>query len=323
MTNKAFFLFPGQGAQYPGMALDLLEESAKSGGERVSRLFTLASKITRMDMIALLRDSSPETLKKTDISQPAITLANLAAAAFLSERGIDPMGCAGFSLGEYAAMAAAGVISEEDCFQLVTQRGKAMQAAIDKLSANADAPGMAAVLGLNPEKTESLIAEWKAANPQLYIYAANINSPKQCVVAGTAAALNECEKLFTAAGARRFIRLAVAGPFHSPLMQEAADKFRPHLEKVEFKDPVIPVFSNVSGKKLSSGREAKDLALAHITSPVRWVEEQSAIANEMAANAAALETGPGKVLQGLWKDAGILPPCYAAGTLAEIEELLQ
>ncbi|MDR1863848.1 MAG: acyltransferase domain-containing protein, partial [Treponema sp.] len=103
--KKAFFLFPGQGAQYPGMALDLLE----AGGSSLKELFSLASDITGRDMKALLGESDKETLKRTDISQPAITLANLAAAAYLKERGIEPAGCAGFSLGEYAALAVSGV----------------------------------------------------------------------------------------------------------------------------------------------------------------------------------------------------------------------
>ena len=335
MTDKAFFLFPGQGAQYPGMALDLLDSSRNSGGPRVKNLFSLASEIYGKDMAALLADSDADTLKRTDVSQPAITLANLAAAAYLEEKGIKPSGCAGFSLGEYAALAAAGVITEEDCFLLVTQRGKAMQAAIDRIGAGTKAggsPGMAAVMGLAPEKVEALIGEWKAgANPALKdLYAANINSPRQTVVSGSAGALAEAEGLFTAAGARRFIRLQVAGPYHSPFMAEAAEEFRPFLDKVVFKDPHIPLYSNVSGKRVCSGEEAKKLALSQITSPVRWVDEEAAIAQTGGAASGAaggidclLEVGPGKVLQGLWKDTGSPLPCYAAGTAADIEKLFQ
>ena len=329
MTGKAFFLFPGQGAQYPGMALDLLETSVGSrAGEKIRRLFSLASEITGKDMEALLRNSSPETLKRTDISQPAITLANLAAAAYLEEiplagKGIRPSGCAGFSLGEYSALAAAGVISEEDCFLLVKERGKAMQAAIDRISAGGtEAPGMAAVMGLAPDKVESLINEWKTANALKDICAANINSPRQTVVSGSAKALAEAAPLFTAAGARRFIRLPVAGPFHSPFMESAAAEFQAFLEKVTFKDPQIPFYSNVPGKRIFSGAEAKKLALAQITCAVRWTDEEAAIAADGGMDY-LLETGPGTVLQGLWKDFGSDKPCYSAGTAADINKLFK
>jgi [acyl-carrier-protein] S-malonyltransferase len=141
------------------------------------------------------------------------------------------------------------------------------------------------------------------------------------VVSGTAKALAEAEGLFAAAGAKRFIRLQVTGPFHSPFMAEAAEEFRPSLEKVMFSDPQIPLYSNVTGKRVSSGEEAKKLALQQITSPVRWVEEEAAISQAGGIDC-LLETGPGKVLQGLWKDSGGQAPCYGAGTAVEINELL-
>jgi [acyl-carrier-protein] S-malonyltransferase len=275
-------------------------------------------------MKALLGGSDGDILKRTDISQPIITLANLAAAAVLAEKGRKPAGCAGFSLGEYAALAAVGVVSVEDCFRLVTERGKAMQAASDKIAGEAaagKAPGMSAIIGLGPEQVEALIAQWKGEGACAELYAANINSPKQTVVAGTAAALEEAAKRFTEAGARRVLPLAVAGPFHSPLMALAAETFKPVLEKIPFKDPALPLYSNVSGKKVPSGEEAKKLALAQITSPVRWTDEEKSI-QDAGGFEAALEVGPGKVLQGLWKDSGCSLPCYAAGTAADIEKFL-
>jgi len=316
MTNKTFFVFPAQGAQYPGMAIDFL----KQGGERVKQIFSLASKIQGKDMADLLSNSSPEYLKRTDVSQPAITLANLAAAEYLAEKGITPAGCAGFSLGEYAALAAAGVISHEDCLSLVTHRGNAMQAAIDRIQGGdeANAPGMAAVVGLSPENVEALIAEWKKAGLN-DLYAANFNSSKQVVVSGSAAALAEAEKRFKEAGARRFMRLVVAGPYHSPFMKEAADAFAPYLEKVHFSDPKIPIFSNVTGAQVLSGADAKALAVKQIVEPVRWTDEEALMVKFEPKE--LLETGPGKVLQGLWKDLGNSIPCYGAGTAAEIDEL--
>ena len=315
MIQNAFFLFPGQGAQYPGMALDLLE----SGNEAIKRLFSLASELMGKDMAALIGNSTPEALTPTDIAQPAITLANLAAAVYLAEKGIKASGTAGFSLGEYSALAIAGIISEEDCLSLVIQRGKSMQAAIDHIKQNDPRPpGMAAVIGLAPEQVEALINEWKNSgltglNP------ANINSPKQVAVSGSADALEEAEKRFKEAGARRFMRLAVAGPYHSPFMKSAAEEFDITLEKVTFNDPVIPFFSNVTGKQVQSGKEAKLLAHRHILEGVRWTDEEAALAQLQPK--LLLEVGPGKVLQGLWKDTGSSIPCYTAGTVAEINEL--
>jgi [acyl-carrier-protein] S-malonyltransferase len=313
-NKRAVFLFPGQGAQYPGMGLDLLE----SGSGAVKIIFDAASDITGKDMAALLRDGDAETLKRTDVSQPAITLVNLAAAAFLAEKGISPAACAGFSLGEYAALRTAGLISLEDCLRLVKFRGEVMQEAAE---ASGGASGMAAVVGLAPEQVESLIALWKTGPGVLTdLYPANINSPRQTVVSGTGAALAEAETRFKEAGARRFIRLQVAGPFHSPLISSAAERFRPLLERTVFGDPRIPLYSNVAGRRVSSGEEAKKLALAQITSPVRWLDEEKAL-NEAGGIDAVLETGPGKVLQGLWKDSGSLLPCYPAGRREDIEGL--
>ncbi|MCL2373779.1 MAG: ACP S-malonyltransferase [Treponema sp.] len=325
MVGKAFFLFPGQGAQYPGMALDFLS----SGSAAVKSLFDCASEICGKDMKALL-ESEVDVLKRTDVSQPVITLTNLAAAAYLAEKGGSPAGCAGFSLGEYAALAAAGVITKEDCFLLVNQRGKAMQVSVDEMEARGksadgkNVPGMAAVMGLEPEKVESLIAEWKAGGNTAIqeIYAANINSPKQTVVGGTAEALAEAEALFTAAGAKRYIRLQVNCPFHTPLLAGAAERFKPFLEGVAFHAPQVPVFSNVSGKRVSSAEEAKKMALAQITNPVRWFDETQAIA-ALGGIDCLLEVGPGKVLQGLWKDSGSDLVCHAAGTVADIDKLFE
>jgi [acyl-carrier-protein] S-malonyltransferase len=317
------------------MALDFLAAGsvASKGRRAVEELFALASEIMGRDMEALLRDSDDATLKQTDIAQPAITLANLATASFLRERGITPAACAGHSLGEYAALCCAGIISAADCLHLVKIRGRAMQDAADRLKgAGPDEAGMAAVLGLPPEEVEALIARWKGEGIEgLELYCANFNSPKQVVVSGTAAALAAASDKFKEAGARRVIRLQVAGPFHSPLMAGAAEVFAPALEATVFADPSVPCFSNVSGKVIRSGAEAKALAQRQITEPVRWTREEAEIA---ALNpAAVLEVGPGKVLQGLWKDAlpekgallekraGAQIPCYAAGTVSDIEAL--
>ena len=322
--GKAVFLFPGQGAQFPGMALDFLE-----AGEDLKQLFLLASKVVGRDMIDLLRNSSADELKRTDLSQPAITLANLAGAKYLELMGIKPGACAGFSLGEYAALATAGVISEEDCLLLVTQRGKAMQEVIDNIQASGkDPPSIAAVMGLSPSQVEALIAEWEKDGLK-DLYAANYNSPKQVAISGSALALDEAEKRFKDAGARRVVRLQVGAPFHSPLLKEAADIFTKALEKVTFKDPLIPLFSNVTGKKIQSGVEAKALALRQIVESVRWTDVEASLdacihtSKAELQPKALLEVGPGKVLQGLWKDSGSEIHCYGAGTKEEIDKFME
>ncbi|MDR2029804.1 MAG: ACP S-malonyltransferase [Treponema sp.] len=317
VVKNPAFLFPGQGAQYQGMALDIFE----AGGAKVRELFTLASEVMGQDMRALIGEADGETLKRSDIAQPALTLANMAAAVYLGEQGILPGACAGFSLGEYAALAAAGVLDTETCFRLVKARGRAMQDAADRLrgAGEAETPGMAAVIGLDPEKVEALILRWKAGG-LLELYGANFNSRGHVAVSGTAAALAEAEIRFKEAGARRVLRLPVAGPFHSPLMAGAVEVFGPVLEASEFKDPLLPLFSNVSGGPVGSGAEAKALALRQITEPVRWTTEEGALA-ALGILDAVLETGPGKVLQGLWKDVETGIPCFAAGTAADIETL--
>jgi [acyl-carrier-protein] S-malonyltransferase len=308
--KNVVFLFPGQGAQYSGMALDFLSSDS------VKSLFETASGIFGKDAKELL-NSDAETLKRTDVSQPTITLANLSAAVYLGEQGYTPSACAGFSLGEYAALVTSGIVDAADCLRLVKARGEAMQKASDRLREEGGdaAPGMAAVVGLAPEKIEELIAQWKIKD----LYAANINSPKQVVVSGTAAALTEAETHFKEAGAKRVIRLQVAGPFHSPLIADAVQEYKPVLESVAFRDPVVPIYSNVTGKLIPSGEEAKKLALLQITNPVRWVEEEAAIAVLKAE--ACLEVGPGKVLQGLWKDSGSEIPVFPAGTAEDIGNL--
>jgi [acyl-carrier-protein] S-malonyltransferase len=302
--TKRIFLFPGQGTQYTGMALDLWDAS-----DGVRNLFALASEIYDMDMKALVVKADAETLKRVDISQFTVTLANLSAAYFMKEQGIVPDGVAGFSLGEYAALVTSGVISAEDCFRLVRTRGMVMQESLNDIEGGA---GMAAVIGLAPYMVITLLAEWDIDE----LFVANFNSNRQIVVSGTTSALASAETLFMENGAKRFLWLSVAGPFHSPLMQSATEQFASVLENVSFNDPYLPLYSNVTGNRITSGADAKRLALLHITSPVRWIDEEvSIIADGFDV---AFETGPGRTLAGLWRDMDSAVPCSAAGTVRDI-----
>ena len=304
---KTCFLFPGQGAQYPGMAKDLWEAS-----HLVRELFQKASDASGMDAKKLLFDSTAEELKATDRTQVAITLANLCSSAALREKGVRMEGCAGFSLGEYAALSEAGVIRLEDVFPIVKARGELMEKAARTLDSGAGAPGMAAVLGIPAEKAASTIEA--LAGSEAYI--ANQNSPAQVVVSGTAAGLAIAEQALKAAGARRFVRLQVSGPFHCPLMTEARAAFDEALRSYTFSDPLIPVYSNVTGTLIRTGAEAMELCGRQLVSMVRWVSvEESLLADGYNS---FLEAGPGTVLAGLLRGLRPEARCAAAGTLEGI-----
>ncbi len=295
MAEKYAFLFPGQGAQAPGMVKDVAESFSSA-----KKVIDDVSSIVNLDMAKLLWESDAAELSRSDNSQIAITAASLALMAALKDKNIEPSAAMGFSLGEFPALYAAGVLSFEDVVKVVRQRGLIMQNVCEEIAAKNEghAPGMTAVLGLPPEKVKEIASGIKDA------YAANMNSVKQTVVSGTFDALAAVEKAASEAGARRAVRLKVAGPFHSPLMQDAAVEFEKAIADVNFNDPKIKLFSNVTGKECVSGEEAKKSAILHLTNPVLWTDEEDCLASVMKADGfdkwAALEVGPGKVLSGLW-----------------------
>lgn len=297
---KACFLFPGQGAQYPGMAKDFYETS-----KSVRELFKVASDASSMDLKKLLFEADEETLKQTKNTQIAMVVAEAAAALSAREHGVIPSGTAGFSVGEWPALAEAGIISNYDMFRLVAERGRLM----DEAGNRSGGSTMSAVLYLSPEKIEATIAE--AGLKQCWI--ANYNSPVQCVISGTEADIAIAEEKLRQAGAKRVIRLKVSGAFHSPIMQEAYEAFKELVDTTQFSDPKLDIYSNVTGKKMKSGAEAKKYASLQIISPVRWIEEEANIAADGFDQ--CLETGPGTVLCGLWKASGSSIPGIPAGTL--------
>lgn len=314
------FLFPGQGAQFTGMGIDLFEADS-DGKAGVRDLFTMASDILGKDIRDLL-NADGDTLKRTDVSQVAITVASLAAFRTLASRGIKPTACAGFSLGEYPALAVSGVITEAEAIRLTIERGRIMQEVADEIAASAKAetsgdeaalPGMSAIIGLSSAQVDDVIASLGGGTAgKIKLYGANYNSPLQTVISGTADALTAAEAAFKAAGARRALRLKVAGPFHSPLMAKAGERFAALLEGVAFKDPLLPLFSNVTGKRVALGAEAKTCAVAHISNPVRWTEEEATIAASIIdgnEEPALVEVGPGRVLSGLWADSKLAGVC--------------
>jgi [acyl-carrier-protein] S-malonyltransferase len=307
---KTCFLFPGQGAQYPGMAKDLWDAS-----DKVKELFRQASEASGMDLARLLFEGSEEELKVTDKTQVAVTLANVAASLACRERGLEPAGFAGFSLGEYTALYEAGVIRLEDLFPIVKTRGLLME----KASRGADTPagraGMAAVIGLGYADAVKALEGLQGEKVCL----ANYSSPTQVVLSGTAEGLAKAEAAFDAAGARRFIVLKVSGPFHSPLLEEARRGLEEALAKVPFADPRAPVYSNVTGQRIGSGEEARRLCVSQVVSTVRWVDEEQGIRADGFQR--CLEVGPGSVLGGLWKAFTKEVPCLPAGKKEEIARI--
>ena len=305
---KTCFLFPGQGAQYPGMGRDLWDASAG-----VKELFHSASEATGIDLEALLFRGSEAELQATNRTQLAVTLVNAAVARVLAERGVAAHGYAGFSVGEYAALAAAGVIAHEDLFRIVQARGELMEQASRGADTAGGRAGMAAVVGLAPEAVSAALQEAGEG-----VYAANFSSPRQVVLAGTVEGLARAEAACAAAGARRFVRLKVSGPFHSPLIERARERFAEVVANFEFRDPTAPVYANVTGGLVASGAEARRLCVEQIVSGVQWVTEiQSLLA---AGYGRFLETGPGSVLTGLLRgfDTGGVE-CAPVGTMEQVE----
>lgn len=309
------YLFPGQGAQYPGMAKDLYEHS-----ETVRGLFKTANEVLGRDMADLLFNGSEDDLKATNNTQLAVTLANISAAALLQEQGLKPKAVLGFSVGEYAALHAAGVLSTETLFRVVAIRGEVME----RGSRQADTPGgssaMTAVLGLPFEEARAAVEGLDN------VFIANHSSPTQIVLAGTAEGLEKAEEVLDEAGAMRVVRLKVSGPFHSPLLKSAGKEFEERIAEFTFHDPQLPVISNVSAKPLESAAEARKRAGEQIVSMVRWVDSEQYLINTKIITAAegdaVLEVGPGRVLSGLWKSFYKDLRAKQAGTLEAIDKLV-
>ena len=276
-------VFPGQGAQTVGMGRDLAE-----GLEACRNLFSRASRVLGFDLLKLCAEGPLEELTKSCNTQPAIFVVSLAARLALAHYAGDRLavgGTAGLSSGEWAALHEAGVVSFEDVVRVLRARGQFMQEACEKTPG-----GMLTIIGLPLEKVQEV------ANAS-GLEVANLNSPVQTVLSGHADRIGAGEAAAKAAGAKRALRLTVAGAFHSSLMQPAADQLAAFLENVEFRAPAIPVWSNVTGQPHTAPGEIRRLMVAQVVSSVRWTDCYAGLA--AAGFRRGFECGPGTVLSGL------------------------
>ncbi len=281
--GKLAFVFPGQGAQYPGMGQEAADTCAASAA-----VFDGGSKALGLDLRELVFRGTEEELRVTENTQPAIVAASLACMQPLLEAGIRPDMTAGLSLGEYCAHVAAGTFTSDEAIALVRKRGRFMQEAVPE-----GVGGMAAILGLTDDQ---VVEVCRKASAQGIIEPANFNCPGQVVVAGEAAAVDAACALAKEAGAKRAMPLSVSAPFHCSLLKPAGDKLAAALASVELHGMSIPVVSNVTGEMVGSAADVKDLLVRQVSSPVRW----EACIRTLLANGVDtfVEIGPGKVLNG-------------------------
>lgn len=279
---KKAYVFPGQGSQFPGMAKELYDGNAKG-----KELLEKANDILGFRITDIMFEGTPDDLKATRVTQPAIFLHSVVLAKCYE--GFRPDMVAGHSLGEFSALAAAEAISFEDALRLVYIRATEMQLCCEKV------PGtMAAIVGLPDEKVEEICSSCEGI-----VIPANYNCGGQVVISGEKTAVEQaCEKA-KAEGAKRALPLAVSGAFHSPLMEPARIELGKAIEETRIVEPICPIYQNVSAQAVTDPQTIKKNLLAQLTSPVRWTQS---VRNMLADGADYfMEIGPGTVLQGLVK----------------------
>jgi [acyl-carrier-protein] S-malonyltransferase len=277
------YVFPGQGAQYPGMGKDLYEGSAVA-----KELFDKANTILKFKITDLMFDGTDEDLRQTKVTQPAIFLHSVILARVLGS-DFKPDMVAGHSLGEFSALVANKTLAFEDGLRLVYKRAMAMQKACDLKPST-----MAAVLGMDDAEVEKILKNIKDV-----VVPANYNSPGQLVISGSVSGVETACELLEKAGAKRVVPLKVGGAFHSPLMEPAGKELAQAINTTKFNKGICPIYQNVTGQSVTDAEIIKKNLIAQLTSPVRWTQ----IARNMIADGATevIEVGPGNVLQGLVK----------------------
>lgn len=282
--SKVAFIFPGQASQYPGMGRNLAETFPSA-----RKVFDEADAALGFSLSRICFEGSEEELKLTENTQPAILAVSVAAERVLEENGVTPDYVAGHSLGEYSALVAAGSLDFAAAVKLVRKRGRYMQEAVPQGQG-----AMAAILGLAPAEVADICK--KAAAGEV-VTAANLNSPEQTVISGSAAAVKRAVEIASQSGAKRAVILPVSAPFHCALMKPAAERLEADLRAAEFGALRFPLVTNVDAEAITSGDEARDALVRQVCMPVRW---EDSIREMIAQDTRILvEVGPGRVLSGL------------------------
>lgn len=285
-SGKIAFIFPGQGAQYVGMGAELAAEFPE-----VQAVFDAADAALGYSISELCFSGPEESLRLTEHTQPAILTVSCALHELVTRQtGLRPALMAGHSLGEYAALVAAGALEFTDAVRVVRERGRLMEGAVP-----AGEGGMAAVIGLPADVVADLCRDVSASHG--VVEPATLNGPEQTVVAGLNSAISELLRLAKEAGAKRAVPLAVSGPFHSSLLSEAGSKLRTLLEQIPWKKPEIPVVSNVTAFPVTEIAQVQNALVEQVSSAVRWEESVRYMLSQGITT--FVEIGPGKVLSGL------------------------
>jgi [acyl-carrier-protein] S-malonyltransferase len=307
------FLFPGQGSQAVGMGRDLTEKHSAA-----RQTFEEADEALGYKLSKVCFEGPEDQLRLTEITQPAILTASVAAWRVLDEKGIKAGFVAGHSLGEYSAHVAAGTVSFADAVRAVRHRGKYMQEAVP-----VGVGAMAAILGMDESKVASVCRDAVDGDPaeNEVCEPANINSPEQIVISGHKAAVERAMKLASDRGAKRAILLPVSAPFHSTLMKPAQQRLADDLRVLVFANPHLPVVSNIDAAPVDEADRARDALIRQVTGSVKW--EQSIQFLISSGVQTFVEVGPGKVLCGLMRQIDRSRTCLNVGDQASLEKTLE
>jgi [acyl-carrier-protein] S-malonyltransferase len=284
--GKVAFMFPGQASQYPGMGKELAEKYPAARA-----VFDEADKALGFSISKMCFEGTEDELKLTANTQPAILTVSVAAFRVLEEKGIAPDYVAGHSLGEYSALVAVGSLKFVDAVKLVRKRGMYMQEAVA-----AGQGAMAAIMGLSPAVVQDACK--RAAEGEV-CSAANLNSPEQTVISGSAGAVKRAVEIASQSGAKRAVILPVSAPFHSALMMPAQEKLEKDLQATAFGDLQLPLVTNVDADTIRTGDEARGALVRQVSMTVRWEESMRALLDEGVNT--FVEVGPGRVLTGLMR----------------------
>src|SRR5580658_9465062 len=314
-TSSIAFLFPGQGSQFVGMGKELADNHPVA-----RQTFDEADEALGYELSQVCFEGPEEKLKLTEITQPAILTASIAAWRVLQEKGLTPgvvtnvvtNYVAGHSLGEYSAHVAAGTLTFADAVRTVRNRGKYMQEAVP-----VGVGAMAAIVGMALDKVSEIARD--AAQGEV-CQAANINSPEQIVISGNAGAVERAVKLAAERGAKKAVSLPVSAPFHCALMQPAQDRLAANLDALSFGNPTCTVVCNVDAAVVESGEAARAALIRQVTGTVRWEPSVRLLIDKGAS--LFIEVGPGKVLWGLMRQIDRSKTCLTVGDEASLQKTL-